>query len=206
MKPFNGFKSEAGRSNKMGSLPLGVYVAVIKGAKVTGDEPDQQLEIALDVSEGEYAGFYMKKYDSDKERSNGKFEVRYKGVFRLRVPNEENKNARYPESDKRNFNDAIYRIESSNPGYHWDWNEAGLIGKTVGINMKEKEFNGNVFTTVGRFENADDVRKGIVAPMKSRTASTGANNAIDEGSGMAKVEEELPWDDHPKGGTGNPWF
>jgi hypothetical protein len=202
MKPFTGFKSEA-KSNKIGSLPIGVYVAVIKGAKVTGSEPDQQLEIALDVSEGEFSGFYMKKYESDKQRSKGQYDVRYKGVFRLRIPNPDNKAALYPESDIRNFNDAIYKIEVSNPGYTWDWNEAGLVGKTVGINMQEREYNGNTFTRVGRLENADDVRKGIVSPMKSRNASEGAKNAVDEASGMAKVETvELPWKQDPD----TPWF
>ena len=206
MKPFNGFKSEASRTNKIGSLPAGPYVAVIKGAKVTGQEPDQTLEIALDVSEGEYMDFFMKKYNSDTERSKGQYDVRYKGIFRLRIPNPDNQNSRYPESDLRQFNDAMFRIESSNPGYQWDWNEAGLAGKTVGINMQDREFNGNAFTRIGRLENADDVRKGIVSPMKPKGGSTGANNAVDEVSGMTKVEEELPWDDKPKGGTGNPWF
>ena len=74
--------------------------------------------------------------------------------------------------------------------------------------MQDREFNGNAFTRVGRLENADDVRNGIVAPMKAKGGSTGQNNAVDEASGMTKVEtEELPWDDHPKGGSGsNPWF
>ena len=30
-------------------------------------------------------------------------------------------------------------IEASNPGYHWDWNEAGLKGKQIGVVFGEVE-------------------------------------------------------------------
>lgn len=199
MKPFAGFKSEAS-SNKPRQLPAGPYVAVIKAVKIDGQEPDQSLILRLDVAEGEYADYFMSRYKREAEK--GSYEPRYKGDFRLRIPNENNTKAMYPESDLRNFNDAMFRIESSNPGYHWDWNEQGLVGKTVGINMQEREFNGNTFTAIGRLENADDVRKGIVQPMKPRGGSTAAKT--DAQSGMTVVQqEELPWDDKPKG---QGWF
>ena len=194
MKPFAGFKSEA-ISNRPKMLPAGPYVAVIKAVKIDGQEPDQQLVLRVDVSEGEYKDYFMNRYK--RENESGKYEVKYKGDFKLRIPNPENTKALYPESDLRNFNDAMYRIESSNPGYKWDWEERGLIGKTVGINMQEREYNGNLFTRIGRLENADDVRKGIVKPMPSKVST-------DAASGMTVVQqEELPWNDKP---SGNPYF
>lgn len=200
MKPFAGFKSEAS-NNKPKQLPAGPYVAKIKAVKIDGQEPDQTLIIRLDVSEGPYADYFMNRYKREAEK--GSYEPRYKGDFRLRIPNEANTKALYPESDLRNFNDAVFRIEGSNPGYTWDWNENGLVGLTVGINMQEREFNGNVFTAIGRLENAEDVRKGIVEPMKPKGASTAAKNATDAASGMTRVQEELPWDDKP---AKNPYF
>jgi len=199
MKPFAGFKSEAS-SNKPRMLPAGPYVAVIRAVKVDGEEPDQSLILRLDVSEGEYKDYFANRYKRESE--SGKYEPKYKGDFRLRIPNPDNTKAMYPESDLRNFNDAMYRIESSNPGYKWDWNEKGLVGLTVGINMQEREFNGNLFTRIGRLENADDVRKGIVRPMASRAGSTAPNT--DAESGMTVVQqEELPWNDKP---AANPYF
>ena len=166
MKQFNGFKSEAAGGSKFGPLPAGPYVAKIIAVKVDGVEPDQTLILRMEVAEGPHAGYFRKRYDAEKESS--RFEPKYKGDFRLRIPNEDNRNAMYPESDLRRFNDAIFRIEHSNPGYHWDWNEHGLVGKIVGINMQGDEYNGNHFTKIGRLETADDVRNGIVSTMKPR--------------------------------------
>lgn len=191
MKAFNGFKSEA--SNKIESLAAGPYVAVIKAVKIDGLEPDQALILRMDVSEGPYAGYFMDRWDREQKKANGKYEPKYKGDYRLRIPNDANTRAMYPESDKKRFNDAIYRIEKSNDGYHWDWNENGLVGLTVGINMQQDEYNGVPFTKIGRLEIADDVRKGIVKPMQPRERKD-STPQIDQQSGMAKVEQvDVPW-------------
>jgi len=207
MKPFAGFKSEASNNKKTASLPNGAYVAKIKAVKVDGVEPDQWLVIRLDVIEGEYTDYFINRFN--REAKNSKFDPKYRGDFRLRIPNDDNTNAMYPESDLRNFNDAMYRIESSNPGYTWDWNEHGLVGKIVGINMQDDEWNEHVFTKIGRLEIADDVRKGIVNPMEP-TKRYKAWLEAQKGTapaGMTKVDEELPWDDgKPKAATDNPWF
>ena len=111
MKAFNGFKSEAS-NNKPKALPAGPYVAKILNVKVDGEEPDQTLVLRLDVAEGEYTDYFKDRYNREKE--NSKYEPKYKGDFRLRIPNEANTKAMYPESDIRRFNDAIWRIEKSN--------------------------------------------------------------------------------------------
>lgn len=166
MKAYDGFKSEA-QGNKFEQLPAGPYEAKILNVKIDGQEPDQTLVLRLDIIEGEYKDYFTKRYQHDKENAS-QYEARYKGDFKLRIPNDANTNARYPDSDKRRFNDAIWRIEKSNEGYHWDWNEKGLIGKIIGINMQDDEYNGNRFTRIGRLEVAQDVRSGIVGVMPPR--------------------------------------
>lgn len=191
MKAFNGFTSEA-QNNKPRMLPPGPYVAKIIAVKIDGKEPDQSLVLRLDICEGPFANYFVERYSREKE--SGKFEPRYKGDFKLRIPNENNTKALYPETDIRRFNDAIFRIEKSNEGYHWDWDEQGLAGKIVGINMQLGEFNGSPYTRIGRLEIADDVRKGIVSAMKPREPRGDATLQTDTQSGMAKVEDaELPW-------------
>ena len=193
MKPINGFKSEA-ISKKPKMLPAGPYVARIKAVKIDGQEPDQQLILRVDVCEGEYMDYFMNRYKSDKE--NSRYEPRYKGDFKIRIPNENNTKAQYPESDLKRFNDAIYRIEKSNEGYHWDWNEQGLVGKIIGINMQESECNGFPFTKIARLEIAEDVRRGIVATMKPKLPTGDAYDTpqIDQQSGFTAVEtDELPF-------------
>jgi len=161
MKPFNGYEAKP-KKKGYPQLPAGPYVAKIMAAKVVGDEPDQTLIIRLDVAEGEWAGYYAKRYQHDSERENSQYPAKYKGDFRLRVPNPNNKKAMYPERDKENFGDAIYKIQESNPGYDWDWNESGLKGLLVGINVQQGSYNGNQFTRIAKLEIVDEVRSGKV--------------------------------------------
>ena len=193
MKAFDGFKSEKSNQGSFGQLPAGAYVGKITSVKIEGAEPDQTLAIAVDVTEGEHAGYFSRRLKHDQEMG-GQFEVKYKGVYRLRIPNPANTRAMYPDSDKKRFNDAIWRIEASNPGYHWDWNEKGLVGRAIGFSMQEDEYNGNAFTRIGRFEVVDDVRAGIIPKMKPRKPRQDASaSAPAEPSGFTQVETELPF-------------
>jgi hypothetical protein len=193
MKAFDGFKSEKSSQGSFGQLPAGAYVGKITSVKIEGAEPDQTLAIAVDVTEGEHQGYFTQRLKHD-QSLGGKFEVKYKGVYRLRIPNPANTRAMYPDSDKKRFNDAIWRIEASNPGYHWDWNEKGLVGRLVGFSMQEDEYNGNAFTRIGRFEVVDDVRAGIIPKMKPRKPRQDASaSAPAEPSGFTQVETELPF-------------
>ena len=197
MKAFDGFKSEKSSGGSFGQLPAGAYEGKITSVKIEGTEPDQTLAIALDVTEGEYAGYFSRRLKHDQENSTGKYDVKYKGVYRLRIPNPENTRALYPDSDKKRFGDAIWRIEASNPGYHWDWNEKGLIGRAVGFSMQEGTFNDIPYTTIGRLEVIDDVRAGNVPPMKPRKPRSDSSAvAVPETSapaGFTPVETELPF-------------
>lgn len=193
MKAFNGFKAEAS-TGRIKQLPVGAYVAKIKKVFIDGQEPDQYIRLRVDVCEGPYANFFFNRFMQDKENSN--YEPKYKGDYKIRIPNDNNPKAMYPESDLKRFNDMIYRIEQSNDGYHWDWNEKGLEGLLVGINMVESEFNGYKFTKIGRTEIVQDVREGKVTAMEPRAPRGDADDSqhIDQQSGFVAVEtDELPF-------------
>jgi len=191
MKAFNGFKSEAS-GKAYAQLPPGAYVAKIKAVKIDGQEPDQSLILRLDISEGEYTDYYMKRYMHDTKNEKSVYPAKYKGDFRIRIPNPDNKRAMYPESDLKRFNDAIYRIENSNSGYRWDWDENGLKGLTVGISVQQGTYNGSNFTKIARLEIADDVRKGIVKQMLPMAPRSDASYdpPIDQQTGFAVVDDE----------------
>lgn len=194
MKKFTGFRSEQS-TGKVAPLPEGAYVATIKAARVIGEEPDQSLILRLEIAEGEYMGYFMNRYQRELKASNGKYEPKYRGDYRLRIPNDNNKKAMYPESDIRRFNDAIWRIEQSNPGYHWDWDENSLTNLKVGISMQAGEYNGTEYTRPARLEVVDDVRRGIVPKMQRREPRSDAYEPpVDQVTGFTKVEDkELPW-------------
>lgn len=199
MKAFSGFNAEPS-TKKSKQLPAGAYVAKIKGVKIEGQEPDQHLVIRVDVEEGEYKSYFFNRFMREKE--NSKYEPKYKGDYRLRIPNPDNKNAPHPESDLKRFNDAIWRIEQSNPGYHWDWDENGLKNLLVGIQMIDSEFNGYHFTKIGRLESVDDVRNGTYQRIEPKLPTGNADDSqfiqpkIDPQSGYAQVDVngvELPF-------------
>ena len=138
--------------------------------------------------------YYTRRYEHD-SNSGGTYAVKYKGDFRIQIPNEKNKRREHPEWDERSFNHMAWCFEQSNPGYKWDWDEKSLKGLVVGINVREGTYNGNLYTQIGRLEVADDVRNGLVKPMKPKAPSGSAPEpAIDEPSGFVQVNtEELPF-------------
>lgn len=194
MKAYNGFeKKVSGKAYEQ--LPPGPYVAVIKAVKLEGYEPDQALILRLDIAEGQYEGYYTKRYISDTKRENSKFPAKYKGDFRLRVPNDENTKAMYPESDKKKFNDFVARIEASNPGYEWRWEEDTLKGLMIGVSVRQGTYNGSGYTKIARLETVDDVRNGkvsIMPPMEPRGDAW--EPPVDQQSGFTVVNtDEVPF-------------
>jgi len=195
MKKVN-FTSEA-PSKGYQMLPKGAYVCGITNVKVDGREPDQQLVLRLDIIEGEYAGYFTKRFQHESGNSNGKYEVRYKGDFRIQIPDERNPKRQHPEWDQKKLNNSIWCIEQSNPGFHWDGeHEMDLKGKIVGISMQYGTFNGIRYSAIGRLEVADDVRNGAVKEMKDRPdrMSDGAAATVDQQTGFSVVEDvEVPF-------------
>lgn len=191
MKTISGFKSQRSRAG-FPQLPAGCYVAQIKRAFIEGNPPQQFLILRVDVSEGENAGYYTKRWKHDQDTSTGKYPIKYKGDFKLRVPDESNS---YPESDLGKMQDAIAKIEESNPGYHWNWDENSLVNLYIGINVQPGEYNGIYFTKIGGLESVDDVRSGKAVPMKAREQKgDAADPPVDRISGMAVVEtDSLPF-------------
>ena len=192
MKPINGFKAEA-PSTAYPMLPKGLYTAGIQAVKIDGTEPDQRLVLRLEIIEGEWAGYYTKRYQHD-SAAGGRFEVKYKGDYALQIPDQANPKRQHYDWDYRTFTGAIWAIEDSNPGYHWDWNEQGLVGKTIGINVRQGSYNGNPYTTIGRLESTKMMAEGKCREMKDmEPRGDFAAAAPDPGFSAIVVDEEVPF-------------
>lgn len=143
-----GFNFQIDRNNvyKEGSEQLPTdkaYVCEIKGAKEVDYTTDSgyrvhRVDIALDVCEGEYEGFYQKKFDDNQDEDK-----KWKGVVKLNIP-------KFDGTEKDNwtvksFNTQFVAIEDSNPGYTWNNVLDSLKGKKIGLVLRDKEweFNGN---------------------------------------------------------------
>lgn len=178
MKPtYNGF--EAKRASNFAKLPpAGAYVAEIQGVKteLSYDKSRENIVLMLEITEGEYAGQYHKVYEDQKSSFGDS--VLYRGVLRL-TP--------YIEGDddwiRHRFEENLWCVEQSNPGYHWDWDENKLKGKKVGINVRNNTYTGKdgterTTTEIAKLETISDVKAGKCRQLKDRvskrTASTDA--------------------------------
>lgn len=175
--------------------PAGAYVAEIKNVNViepTDRNPRTVLELIVDISEGEYTHRYKDLFDENKNRFG---DANYRGTFRITVPTEQD-----DEEDnwiKRKFEDQMFAIQESNPGYAWDWDEKKLKMKKVGISVRNRiyEYNGKTRSTteIGRLEIVQDVRDGKIKPMKDRDQTQG--KTADSAHGFTDVSDdtETPW-------------
>ena len=171
MKAFNGLeiKKSVGASEP---LPAGGYVAKILNAKVEEYSWGEVLVISFDVAEGEYKDFFSKQY-----KENTREDKKWKGNFRLTVPQESNQ---YFDSQKRTFGNAIWAIEESNTSFKWAWDENALKGKMVGVLFRNYEYdvdgNQGWSTECCTFVSVEDVRTGNYRqpkdkPLKNKTAN-----------------------------------
>ena len=191
MKAFNGLEIKKSVSASE-PLPAGGYVAKILNAKVEEYNWGEVLVISFDVADGEYKDFFSKQY-----RENTREDKKWKGNFRLTVPNEGNQ---YFDSQKRTFGNAIWAIEESNPGYHWDWNEDSLKGKMVGVLFRNFEWEmddgrSGWSTECCTFVSVEDVRTGNFKQPKDKPLKRKESYSSNQFSEMVEIDstEDLPF-------------
>jgi len=190
MKAFNGFEAKKqGGSREI--LPVGGYVCEIKSAKEEVFDWGSRLALAIDVVEGEFAGFFKKDFDG-----NDREDKKWRGIYRISIPKDDG-----TEQDgwtKRTFGNFIWAVQESNPGYVWNWDEKTLKGKKIGIiyRNREWEMNGNTgwTTEAGGAICVEDCRAGKFKmlkdkPLKDRPAQNKTASSPD----VAVDEEDLPF-------------
>lgn len=131
MKPienWNGIESLGNRDYKR--LVPGGYICKI--TKVEDRVGSFCLYIEYDIAEGEFAG-----HAADCLERNGFTPLKMYKNYGSTDPNATDEKRRKIEGMFKAFVDDI---EKSNPGYKWDWNEKGLVGKTVGMVLGEEEY------------------------------------------------------------------
>ena len=183
MKAFEGFEAKKAAGVNIDALPAGGYVAKILKVEVCEYNWGDVLVLSFDINEGEYKGHFRKRWDADADSSYGQ---KWKGTFRLNIPSDK---SRYPDSDKRAFNNAIWAVEASNKGYKWAWKEETLKGKLIGVLFRNREWekDGNTGWTTEccTVTSVEDIRSGSFKmpkdkPLKQATTaaqSTAATKA-----------------------------
>lgn len=197
MKPFKNYESTQTITGSR-QLPVGAYICQILKAeeKVYSSSKGEwhKLEVSFDICEGEHKDFYANDY-----RSQSGEDKKWKGVLRMNIPSDDGSEA--DNWAKRSFKTNILAIEESNNGYHWDWNEAQLKGKTVGIvfRSEEWEYNGKRGWRTAPFKMvpAADVKSGNIKipdpkPLNGKAASQ-ASTAADLSDFVEVASADLPF-------------
>lgn len=145
MKPIEGYDlvNEAGEFK---NLPAGIYGVVI--TKVVDVPEKEYLEINCDITKGEYANYFKALVDNglkDTSRTIRSYKMNALPFFKA----------------------FITAVEKTNPGYHWDWNEQGLVGKKVIAVFGEEEYlasDGTVktVTRVQEFRSLEAFQQGKI--------------------------------------------
>lgn len=164
MKAYAGYKAEKPVGAKE-NLPVGAYIAKILEAKEIEYSWGNVLLISFDIVEGEHKDFFKNDYSAQTGEDK-----KWRGVYRLNEPKDDG-----TEQDgwtKNTFNGAMYAFEASNSGYHWNWDEKTLKGKSVGVLFRNFEWdvNGKTgwSTECGMLLPVEDARNGKFKPMKDR--------------------------------------
>jgi hypothetical protein len=196
IKKFNSYATTKAYSDYQ-QLPKGGYVLKIMGASVEQSNYGQYVKISCDIAEGEYKDFYADEY-----RNQQKEDKKWHCNYLLNVPNDDGS-----EQDgwtARRFKTVIEALESSNTGYHFDWDESKFKGKLIGglFNYREYETsNGDVrtATNLAQLCDVEKIRSGkYQLPndkllKKSAPAPATGTEGFMEIPATAGDEEELPF-------------
>lgn len=133
IKRFNDYeKTQA--YGEIQQLPKGAYILKVLGVDLNVNSVGEYITLHCDVLEGEYKDFFAKDYKAQQSEDK-----KWHCNFFINVPNDDGS-----EKDgwaKRRFKTIMEAFEESNEGYHFDWDEAKLKGKTIGglFNIREYE-------------------------------------------------------------------
>ena len=147
------------------TLVPGGYICEIKKAveqkaQKTGNP---MLVLLLDIAEGDRKGYFKERFEKDTKQ-----EKKWGCVLRI-VMDDPKKSEDERKQMAGRLKGAITSIESSNPGFTYNWSEETLKGKLVGAEFGLEEYlaqDGSTKTVnkVRRLRSVDSIRKGIDIP------------------------------------------
>lgn len=179
------------RKQNFQQLPKGAYVVIIKNAKEVQNKNGSgtHLEIAFDIAEGEYKGFYMDQFErstsEDKKYSRDAY-------YYLNVPDDNSKPYIWS-----NWNTFFADLEDSNNGFVFAGDVATLKGKLIGGKFANEQsaYNGNVYnhTKLRWTCVADDVRNNKAGKMPpDKLVDSHIPSSTDASSFFEPVPSDVP--------------
>lgn len=182
MKPISdyGKYTEAAQNAGSGRLPKGAYVCKILGVKYEQGKggTNDFIKLQFDITEGEYAGFFKKQYETSTQENK-----KFKGQTTIWVPSDDGSDR--DGYTKLNLAKWTNALEESNAGYKWDWDEKKWKDKAIGIVFGETgtriEGKDIVYTDARYPVSVEKVRSGKAGEAKFK-AKNGYGESTDAGS------------------------
>ena len=187
MKEFKGYNDakKAAESKSTEKLPKGAYVCKIIEVRNEKSDYGDKLILAFDIAEGDYKGFFDKKFKNDESEDR-----KWKGRVTVWIPKDDG--SEEDSRTKRTFASWTTSFEKSNPGYAWDWDENKWKNKFVGIVFGETGtvIDGKeIVYTEARFPvDVERVRNGS-APEAKFKAKNGYKGNGGSGSGNGNADK-----------------
>lgn len=196
MKQLNGY-ANAQVYTEQERLPIGGYLLKILDVKYQTNDWGDIIQLSFDITEGEHKDFFIHNYNQQTGEDK-----KWKGVYRLRVPKDDG--SEQDEWTMRRFKTVIAAFEESNSGYHWNWDEQTLKGKSIGalFNNKEYEFNGRhgFFTNCHSLVTVEKIKSGKFTIPEDTLLNKGNNTSQSrpDADGFMNIpdgitDEELPF-------------
>lgn len=128
-KPMGYDSAEAVNIGEFKAITPGWYPAVIHKV-MEGSTPNgaEFLEFWIDIIDGEFIRYYEKDYKAQRPDIGG--EKKWRGTVRYFTT----------EKALPMLKGGITAIEESNPGYTFDWNDATVKGKKVGVGIRREQY------------------------------------------------------------------
>ena len=137
MEKIEGYDTAQALTGEYETLKPGGYICKIIAAKEEKSKKsgNRMLRLALDIDEGTYKGFFMKRWEElKKQQQEPNQEIRYPNAAIYRQMLEGN------EKSVGFLKGLMTSLEASNPNFKWDWDEKKLVGLRCGAIFGEEEY------------------------------------------------------------------
>lgn len=196
MRGFSDYdKTESYSETTSRKLPAGAYEVRI----IRAEERDDTLCILFDIADGEFANYYIDKFNDDK-KFNPK-DAKYKGVYRMWYESPNNDDKRN-EQNRRRMKTALERIKVSNNldiDYTREWDGAKLKDCRVGMIFRDEEYNYNGYQGFTARPYAiitlDSLKRGnfTLPAAKTLSGSSAANTGTFTNIEQTPLDDDLPF-------------
>lgn len=197
MKPLDDYAVAKSYSNsdRPDKLPAGGYICrIVQARESTFANGVPCLQIAVEIAEGEHAGFVRDQFERKKQYSQN---PKWPAILNQGIKNDDGSTNPY-------FKGLMTSICESNIGYQWNWEEKTLTGKMLGVVFREEQFynqqTGELQSTVRPFYGCStaQIKLGVPTPKVKppRPLRPAQAATMSAPAAMAEVDEddELPFE------------